>query len=130
MRKGQVPAETGPRSRAGDGETTGRPAGGEIVGYGILVRHRGFVDRMLPAEGYAYYPPGNINHWLAGPEREAMCLRTEEEARALADELTAKFGAEHYRFTVAVRRLAPRWFILNPARESESVPIGSREQIL
>lgn len=101
-----------------------------IVGYGILVRHPGMIDRMLPAEPYAYYQADSINHWLCGPDRESMCLETEQAAQSLADELAARFGGEKYRFTVAVRRLVPRWFILEPKRESEHVVIGSREQIL
>jgi hypothetical protein len=101
----------------------------EPVGYGVLVRHPGFVDRILPAEGNTYYPIDDVNHWLSAG-REPMCLCTEEDARTLAEDLTAKFGGQRYRFTVAACRLVPRWFILHPQNARENAVIGNREQIL
>jgi hypothetical protein len=98
------------------------------IGYGVLVRHPGFIDRLLPAEGYDHYPTDSINHWLCGPDRDPMRFDDESCAQQLADELTAKFGGDNYRFTVAVCRPVPRWFIAHPKTEMESAPIGTWEQ--
>lgn len=101
----------------------------KAIGYGVLVRHPGFIDRLLPSEGNSYYPVDNINHWVCSINHEPMCLRTEKEAEDLAKDLAGKFAGDKYRFTVAVCRLVPRWFISKPERDSEKVPIGRFEKI-
>lgn len=101
----------------------------EVVGYGVLIRHPGSIDQLLPAAGNAHYSTDTINHWRGSSNPEPMSLATKEAAQSLADELTAKFGADKWRFTVAARRLTPRWFIADPKHSREGHEIGKYEQI-
>ena len=103
----------------------------KIVCYGILVRHGGIIDRMLPSEQNKDYPAEDVAYWISWNDCEFMRFETEEAAQQFAGELQEKFRAQKYRFTVAVCRLEPRWFIANPDPKNnrELRPILSCEQL-
>lgn len=100
--------------------------------FAVLIRHSGEMDQFARREPVSGWNPDSLEAWIQyqrrdDPEGETFASRDEAEKHCQL--LGEKFGAMRYRFSVAERRLVPRWFLVDPSRGRETRPVGSTEQL-
>lgn len=104
------------------------------LGYAVLVRHPGWIDRFAHRVPVPRFGRGeeSIDAWLAdGPPGPAEQFGPDEGhlAEAHAAALAGRFAADGYRFSVVAKRAVPRWFLARPTALDSRSPVGDYDQI-
>jgi hypothetical protein len=96
--------------------------------YAIVVRHNGFIDRMLRG-GVSPDVPDMATACVGPDDRAVATYKTEAAAVADAARWSDAWGSRGYRFTVAERVDVPMWRIVHPQTDRERRLVGYVEQL-